>query len=167
MSYLTIPLDSSHDKKSFVCGKQLLDNYLHHQAKQDVKRKLSACFIAIEEKNKRVKGYYTVSSTLIQRDLLPKEIIKKLPPSYKDLPAILLGRLAVDNHYKGQRLGELLLTDALKRSFDTSVNNIGSMAVIVNPIDEDAVKFYKKYGFILLPDSGKMFISMDTVAALF
>lgn len=40
------------------------------------------------------------------------------------------------------------------------------MAIIVDPIDEDAAKFYKKYGFILLPDSGKMFISMDTVAKL-
>ena len=41
------------------------------------------------------------------------------------------------------------------------------MAVIVDPIDDDAVKFYKKYGFILLPDSGKMFIAMDTVSRLF
>jgi GNAT superfamily N-acetyltransferase len=165
MSYLTIALDSSHDKKDFVCGKELLDNYLHTQAKQDVKRKLSACFVLSE--GKVVKGYYTLSSTTIQRELLPQEIIKKLPPSYKDLPATLLGRLAVDSRYHGQGLGELLLIDALKRSYDTSVTSIGSMAIVVDPIDEDAVKFYKKYGFILLPDSGKMFISMDTVADLF
>ncbi len=165
MSYLTSALDSLHDKKNFVCGKELLDNYLHTQAKQDVKRKLSACFILSE--GKAVKGYYTLSSTTIQRDLLPQEIIKKLPPSYKDLPAILLGRLAVDRRYHGQGLGELLLIDALKRSYDTSVTSIGSMAIIVDPIDEDAVKFYKKYGFILLPDSGKMFISMDTVSQMF
>ena len=165
MSYLTTALDSSHDKKNFVCGKDLLDNYLHTQAKQDVKRKLSACFILNE--GKAVKGYYTLSSTTIQRDLLPEEIIKKLPLSYKDLPATLLGRLAVDNRYQGEGLGELLLIDALKRSYDTSISSIGSMAIIVDPIDEDAVKFYKKYGFILLPDSGKMFISMETVAKLF
>lgn len=165
MSYLTSALDSLHDKKNFACGKELLDNYLHTQAKQDVKRKLSACFILSE--GKAVKGYYTLSSTTIQRDLLPQEIIKKLPPSYKDLPAILLGRLAVDRRYHGQGLGELLLIDALKRSYDTSVTSIGSMAIIVDPIDEDAVKFYKKYGFILLPDSGKMFISMDTVSQMF
>jgi GNAT superfamily N-acetyltransferase len=96
-----------------------------------------------------------------------EEIVKKLPLSYKDLPATLLGRLAVDNRYQGQGLGELLLIDALKRSYDTSITSIGSMAVIVDPIDDDAVKFYKKYGFILLPDSGKMFIAMDTVSRLF
>ncbi len=165
MSYLTTALDSSHDKKNFACGKELLDNYLHTQARQDVKRKLSACFILSE--GKAIKGYYTLSSTTIQRDLLPQEIIKKLPPSYKDLPATLLGRLAIDIRYHGQGLGELLLIDALKRSYDTSITSIGSMAIIVYPIDEDAVKFYKKYGFILLPDSGKMFISMETIAQLF
>ena len=41
------------------------------------------------------------------------------------------------------------------------------MAILVDPIDKDAVKFYKKYGFILSPDSGKMFISMETVDKLF
>jgi len=165
MSHLTTALDSSHGKKNFVCGKELLDNYLHTQAKQDVKRKLSACFIMGE--GKTVKGFYTLSSTTIQGDLLPQEFIKRLSPSYKDLPATLLGRLAIDSRYHGQGLGELLLIDALKRSYDTSVTSIGSMAVIVDPIDEDAVRFYKKYGFILLPDSGKMFIPMDTVAKLF
>jgi GNAT superfamily N-acetyltransferase len=165
MTYLTTALDSLHDKKNFVCGKELLDNYLRTQAKQDVKRKLSACFVL--DKGKIIKGYYTLFGTTIQRDLLPEEIIKKLPPSYKDLPATLLGRLAVDNHYQGQGLGEFLLIDALKRSYDTSTNSIGSMAIIVDPIDKDAVMFYKKYGFILLPDSGKMFISMETVAKLF
>jgi len=165
MSYLTTALDSSHDKKNFLCGKELLDNYLHTQAKQDVKRKLSACFIL--SVRKEIKGYYTLSSATIQRDLLPQEIIKKLPPSYKDLPATLLGRLAIDSRYQGQGLGELLLIDALKRSYDTLISSIASISIIVDPIDEGAVMFYKKYGFILLPDSGKMFIPMDTVSKLF
>jgi hypothetical protein len=41
------------------------------------------------------------------------------------------------------------------------------MAVVVDPIDEDAVRFYQKYGFILLPDSGKMFLPMNIIARLF
>lgn len=165
MSYITIPLDNSHDKVHFNCGKQLLDNYMHTQAKQDMKRKLSACFVLADDK--KVKGYYTLSSTSVLRSQLTEEVIKKLPPSYIDLPATLLGRLAVDTNYKGQRLGELLLIDALKRSYDTSVNSVGSMTIVVDPIDAEAVNFYKKYGFILLPDSGKMFIPMNTVAQLF
>ena len=166
MSYLTEPLNSSHKKKNFKCSKKLLDDYLHTQAKQDVKRRLSACFILADEDNK-VKGYYTLSSTSILRELLPEDVIKKLPPSYNNLPATFPGRLAVDNSFKGQGLGELILMDALKRSYNASLSSIGSMAVIVDPIDEDAVKFYKKYGFILLPDSGKMFISIETISELF
>jgi len=57
--------------------------------------------------------------------------------------------------------------DALKRSYNTALSNIGSMAVIADPIDDEGVKFYKKYGFILLPDSGKMFIFLETISELF
>src|SRR5689334_7399032 len=114
MSYLTVPLHSSHKKEKFSCGKPLLDTYLHKQAKQDVKRKLSACFILPDQEN-NVKGYYTLSSASIERRFLPEEIIKKLPSSYYDLPVILLGRLAVNSEHQGKGLGELLLLDALKR----------------------------------------------------
>ena len=166
MNYLTESLNSLHKKRNFTCGKKLLDDYFQTQAKQDVKRKLSACFVLVDEDN-NVKGYYTLSSTSVNRELLPENIIKKLPPSYHNLPATLLGRLAVGNIYKGQKLGELLLIDALKRSYEASLNSVGSMAVIVDPIDGNAVQFYRKYGFILLAGSGKMFIPMETISELF
>lgn len=164
MSYITVPLSSSHNKEKFTCGKPLLDNYLHTQAKQDVKRKLSTCFVLPD--GNEIKGYYTLSTASIERKLLPDEIIKKLPPSYHDLPTILLGRLAISKNYQGQRLGEMILLDALKRSYAAS-KEVGSMAVIVDPLDEEAVRFYKKYDFILLPDSGKMFLPMATIEQLF
>lgn len=131
-----------------------------------MKRKLAACFILADE-SQRVKGYYTLSSTSIPREILPGEIIRKLPVSYHNLPASLLGRLAVDNAFKGHRIGETLLVDALLRSYEAASNSVGSMAVIVDPIDSNAEKFYKKYGFVLLPASGKMFIPMETVAKAF
>lgn len=166
MSYNTEPLSSSHKKKNFCCGKTLLDNYLHTQAKQDMKRKLSVCFILADDQN-NVQGYYTLSNASIQRERLSDEMRAKLPPSYTNLPTTLLGRLAVDNSCMGRGLGETLLVDALKRAYDTSVTSIGSMAVIVDPIDEDAKGFYRKYGFIPLPDSGKMFLPMETISQLF
>ncbi len=166
MNYLTEPLNPLHKKKNFICGKKLLDDYFRTQAKQDVKRKLAACFVLTDEDN-NLKGYYTLSSTSVIRKLLPENIIKKLPPTYHNLPATLLGRLAIDNNYKGQKLGELLLIEALKRSHEISQNSIGSMAVIVDPIDDDAIQFYSKYGFVLLSDSRKMFIPMETISELF
>lgn len=164
MNYLTVPLKNSHKKSDFSCEKQSLDKYLHEQVTQDIKRKLSACFI-IEGDNDFIKGYYTLSGSSIKKDLVPENIRKKMPPAYQDLPVTLLGRLAIDKSCKGQGLGEMILLDALSRSYDNSMI-IGSIAVVVDPLDEDAVNFYKKYGFISLPDSDKMFIAMKTIESL-
>ena len=165
MSYLTELLNPTHKKNEFDCGQELLDNYIHRQASQDVKRHLSVCFIIADEDNK-VKGYYTLSNASIDKELIPDSIKNKLPKSYNDIPVTLLGRLARDKNINGERLGETLLLDALKRSYATSTT-IGSMAVIVDPIDEDAKNFYLKYGFIELPDSKKMFMTMKTISTLF
>lgn len=165
MSNITSLLASTHGREDFSCGKEMLDNYLHKQAKQDMKRKVSACFILSDDQIK-IKGYYTLSNTSISRDLLPASIIKKLPPSYLNLPATLLGRLAVDSSFKGQGIGTILLMDALKRSYD-NLTTMASMAVIVDPLDEEAIAFYQHFGFILLPDSGKMFITMNQLEAIF
>jgi len=165
MSYITAILSSKHSKENFTCGKEMLDKYLHLQAKQDVKQKLTACFI-LSNNETTVLGYYTLSNTSVNREFLPDGIIKKLPPSYKHLPATLLGRLAVDINYKGQGLGANLLMDALRRSYDNSLQ-IASMAVIVDPIDEESMAFYNHFGFIALPDSGKMFIPMALLKNIF
>jgi GNAT superfamily N-acetyltransferase len=166
MSYLTVPLDSSYNKKDFFCGKSLLDNYLKKQASQDIKRKLCVVFI-LPAPDFNIKGYYSLSSGSISRNFVPQDIMKKMPESYSDLPVTLLGRLAVDKRYMKQGIGELLLLDALKRSYDISVSSIGSIAVIIDPLDKEAESFYAKYGFILLPNSGRMFLSMKTISQLF
>jgi predicted GNAT family N-acyltransferase len=166
MTYLTEPLNSTHKKSEFSCKNLLLDEYLKKQAKQDVKRMLSACFV-LKNADNQIIGYYTLSSLSIKKENLSEEITRKLPPNYENLPVTLLGRLAVDEKFKGQKFGELLLIDALKRCLFTSINSIGSMAVVVDPIDENAVKFYKKYDFIELKGSGKMFLEMATISKLF
>lgn len=163
--FLTVPLHTTHKKANFRCGNERLDTYLHKQAKQDVKRKLAACFVLVDEKQ-AIKGYYTLSNAGISRDLIPEELKKRFPPSYQSLPVTLLGRLAIDEAYQGQGIGKLLLIDSLKRSFQVS-RIIGSMAVIVDPIDEAAKQFYERYQFILLPSSGKMFLPMKTIGQLF
>lgn len=166
MIYLTEPLDSTHDRESFSCGKELLDNYFWRQAKQDLKRKLAACFVLVDKETKKISGYYTLSSNSISHDLIPDSFKKKLPKLYLFLPTILLGRLAVDRSFQGKGLGKILLIDSLKRCLETS-DSIGAFAVIVDPLDPEAEGFYKKYGFIKLTDSGKMFLPMKTIKELF
>ncbi len=157
-------LESIHVKEEFSCGYDLLDNYLKRQANQDIKRKLSSCSVLVDKQN-IVKGYFTLSANSIRRQDLPEELIKKLPPSYSDLPVILLGRIAIDKSIQGNGFGEILLFDALKKCLDLS-NQLGILAIVVDPIDDKAVSFYKSYGFIELPTSDKMFLSMKTVEQL-
>ena len=166
MNELTEHLNSKHRKKEFSCGKDMLDNYLQKQANQDIKRKLSACFVLNDQEIDLIKGYYTLAQNSLSQSLIPTQFQKKLPNSYKSIPTTLLGRLAIDNRFQGKGVGKLLLIDALRRSYEIS-KSIGSFAVVVDPIDEDAEQFYAKYGFIKLPDSGKMFLPMNTIKTLF
>lgn len=166
MSQLSEPLISTHKKSEFSCGKEMLDVYIRKQANQDIKRKLSACFVIIDTKTNLIKGLYTLSSNSIPLEFIPPQLQKKLPKSCQSIPTILLGRLAVDNKFQGLGIGKLLLIDALKRSVELS-KTIGCFAIVVDPIDWEAEKFYDKYGFIKLPDSGKMFIAMKTINQLF
>ena len=166
MNELTENIHSTPRIKEFSCGKDMLDDYLHKQVSQDIKRKLSACFVLNDKETDLLKGYYTLANNSIAQELIPNEFQKKLPNSYKSIPTILLGRLAIDHRFQNQGVGKLLLVDALKRSYDIS-KSIGSFAVIVDPLDEDAERFYDKFGFIKLPDSGKMFLPMNTIKTLF
>jgi len=156
-------LDDSHDKTEFDCGNEMLNNYLRRQASQDVKRDLSVCYILADENDKAI-GYYTLSSNSIGREEFPDEMVKKLPKSYADLPTILIGRLAIDKSKKGNGLGEYLLMEALNQCAELS-ERVGTLAVMVDPIDESAESFYKRYDFIKLPDSNKMFIPIKTIKA--
>jgi GNAT superfamily N-acetyltransferase len=166
MSCLTIPLDAKLNRKSFSCGKDLLDNYFLKQANQDVNRKLSACFVLIDKQSNNITGYYTLSGNSISNNQIPDSFKKKLPKAYSCIPTILIGRLAIDKNFQGKGIGKVLLIDALKRCFDIS-HTIGAFAVIVDPLDIEAERFYEKYGFIRLPDSGKMFLPMKTIKELF
>lgn len=158
-------LDKKHNREDFDCGKELLSNYLKTQAGQDIKRKLSACFV-LSENEIQIQGYYTLSNNSIPLSSFPKDIQKKLPKSYHSIPTTLLGKLAIDKKYQGQGIGKILLIDALKRCYEIATE-IGSFAVVVDPIDEEAEKFYIKYDFIKLPDSKKMFIAVKTLQELF
>ncbi len=168
MSLQTENLKSSHYREDFYSGKELLDNYIKKQVNQDIKKKLSVCFVITEneDKKEKVKGYYTLSNSGVSREMIPGNYQKKFPKSYKTIPVTLLGRLARDRQYNVKRAGEFLLMDALYKCH-LAAKEIASFAVVVDPIDEEAESFYEKYGFMFLPDSKKMFLSMKTIDQLF
>jgi GNAT superfamily N-acetyltransferase len=158
-------LDKKHNREDFDCGKAILTQYLKTQAGQDIKRKLAVCFV-LADTEIVIKAYYTLSNNSIPLSSFPEYIQRKLPKSYLAIPTILLGRLAIDKKYQGKGIGKILLIDALKRCYEIS-QEIGTFAVVVDPLDHEAEKFYGKYDFIKLPDSGKMFIATKTLQELF
>ncbi|MDC3132778.1 GNAT family N-acetyltransferase [Flavobacteriaceae bacterium] len=154
-------LDKTHNRKNFECEEKSLTDYIQKQVSQDVKKRLAICFVASDSDN-NIIGYYTLTSESLGRELIPEKYLQKVPKNY-NAPVILLGRLARDQKEKGTGLGENLLLDALFRAFTISEESIGAMAVVVDPINDYAIKFYEKYGFEQLPDSEKMFLPMNTI----
>lgn len=157
-------LEKNHNRKNFTCEEDSLTEYIRKQVNQDIRKRLATCFVAIDNQQ-NVIGYYTLSSESLGRELIPEKYLKQLPKNY-NAPVILLGRLARDLTAKGTGLGEHLLLDALFRSYHLSNKSIGAMAVVVDPVNEKAVEFYKKYGFQQLPDSKKLFLPMKVIEQL-
>ncbi len=154
-----------HIRSDFCCGKDSLDNYIHRQASQDIKRRVSTVFVLIDEPDLNVLGYYTICSYTVDVTVFDEAFAKHLP-RYPLLPATLLGRLAVDHRQKGKGLGELMLIDALAKSRNAATQ-VASLAVIVDVLDEEALNFYLKYGFVQFRQNPmKLYLPMKSVEEL-
>lgn len=139
-------LSAEHDRSVFNSGSKSLDSYLKQQVTQDSRRRITACFVAHDADN-RIVGYYTLASASMLLSELPADFGKKLP-RYPSVPAVRLGRLAVDQNFQGQGLGGALLADALDRAIRSE---IAAYAMVVNAKDDRAAMFYHHHGFIILP----------------
>ncbi len=152
------PLDAAHDRGVFASGSDPLDRYLREQVTQDVRRRVTACFVALAE-DSRIAGYYTLASASLLLADLPATTAKKLP-RYPSVPTVRMGRLAVDQAFKSKGLGGALLAAALHRAARSA---IAAHALVVDAKDEAAAAFYRHHGFIALPDSPLvMFLPLAT-----
>lgn len=155
-------LAKEYDRSSFHSGSGLLDDYLHRQVTQDIRRRVAACFVALTHEQ-RIAGFYTLSSASLPLTDLPADISHKLP-RYPSVPAARMGRLAVDRDFQGQGLGSALLGDALIRA---ARSELAAYALVVDAIDEAAADFYRHHGFISLPDLPlTLFLPLATVGPL-
>jgi predicted N-acetyltransferase YhbS len=150
-----------HRRDEFSCESPELTEFLRTRARKEAKSRTSACFILVPVADPgQIVGYYTLSATSIELEKLPAELTRKLP-RYPRLPATLLGWLARALAFKGQGIGDLLMVDALKRSYENS-SVIGSVAVLVDPKDAPTAKFYGTFGFQPL-NGQKMFLPMKSI----
>ena len=158
------PLGEHHARSAFASGVEPLDRYFRTQAGQDVRRRVAACFVLVEDGGAEPLGFYTLAATSLTLAELPEALTKRLP-RYPTVPATLMGRLAVDGRHRGEGLGEMLLMDALARALRSE---IATFAVVVDAKDERAAKFYAKYGFRALTTEGRrLFLPMAEVAQSF
>ncbi len=135
-------LGGSHDRRGFTCGVEALDRYFREQVSQDIRRRITSCFVAVDPAG-GIAGYYTFAATSIPMTQLAPDEARRLP-RYPLLPAVLIGRLAVALPYAGQGLGGTLLADALMRAARAEP---AIFAMIVDAKDDAAGRFYAHHGF--------------------
>jgi ribosomal protein S18 acetylase RimI-like enzyme len=137
------PLGAEHDRESFHCGEEALDRYFKTQATQDIRRRIANCFVAVEGASNQVAAYYTIAAASLPLLDLPPEEAKRLP-RYPTLPAVRIRRLAVDRKFQGRGLDGALLVDAAERSLQSPP---AVYTLLVDAKNDDAVAFYRHYGF--------------------
>ena len=159
------PLRKNHIRDRFDSGIPELDEFIQKYARQNERRGLGRTFVATRENDTRVFGYFTLRTGEVKVERLPPAEAKRFPRY--PVPVVHLARLAVDRATQGQGLGELLLATALRKAYIASTE-IASFAVEVIAINEQAKRFYLKFGFHeLLHDSRNLYLPMKTVRRVF
>jgi GNAT superfamily N-acetyltransferase len=145
------PLHTTHQRAGFKTSHHpQLAEYLRKQASQDVRRRLARVFCLTAAGETAVLGYYTLSAASVEPGHLPDAARRGLP-SRLAIPAVLLGRLAVDATAEGRGIGRLLLSDAILRV--QAQRDIGIHALLIDAKDLIAAAFYLRFGFQAFPSS--------------
>lgn len=153
-------LGPQQDRTQFCSGSAPLDQYFQQQVSQDAGRRITSCFVALA-KDQQIAGFYTLASTSVVLTDSPHAVGKKLP-RYPTVPAVRMGRLAVDQNLKGKGLGGALLADALAR---VSRAEIAAFALVVDAKDKIASALYLHRGFIAFAGSPlSFFLPMAAVS---
>lgn len=136
------PLASGHQLEDFDCGKPSLNDWLLRHARQAQASGSAKTFVVADDD--RVAGYF--SPTVGQIDILDApQRVRKGMGNYP-LPVVILARLAVCKQDHGRGIGFGLLQDAIRRTF-LIAEQAGIRAILTHPIDEDAARFYARFGF--------------------
>ncbi len=144
--FRVIQLPTEYGRKTreqFHSGAAPLDKYFKEKVTQDIRNNLAKCFVAMSDD--RIAGFYTLSSSSIALCDLSDDLQNRL--RYDQIPAVRIGRLAVDKDSRGKGLGSNLLVDALVRTLNAPM---GVYAVSVDAINETAKGFYLRHDFIPL-----------------
>jgi GNAT superfamily N-acetyltransferase len=159
-------LEEFDEVESFDCGDDPLNSYLkRHAWTNQQKISIGVTYVAADESAPHtVLGYFTLATSSVPRDRLPRKFMRGLPPY--DLPLILLARLAVDKRFAGRGLGHALLSEALKITLHVA-SEVGCRCIVTDAYPDKA-GWYARYGFIPLEGAvgtglQKMFLDVRTI----
>jgi len=157
------PLSEYHSVASFESGVKSLDDWLRHHGLENQKRNLSRVFVLLSDSDE-VLGYYSLTMGGVRKSDLPQNYARGLPPI--DIGMVLLGRLAVSRIHQGQGIGRDLLVDAIIRAAHAG-EQVAARFICVDPIDDGAQAFYKRFGFIDIEgdEHGRMYLSIAAALA--
>jgi ribosomal protein S18 acetylase RimI-like enzyme len=156
-------LTASHDRTGFACGTEALDRYFQTQVTQDARRRVSTCYVAIDEISGRIAGFYTLSAGGVPLSELPQQPLVKKLPRYPSVPVACLGRLAIGQPFQGRKLGAALLADAALRA---TRSELAVFALVVDAKDDAAAAFYRHHGFEpLATEPRRLILPLGTVKA--
>ncbi len=147
-------LAPEHGRAGFVSGVEPLDRYFREQASHDVRRRVTACYVAVEAATHKIAGFYNLSASSVPLAEVPEQLARRLP-RYSAVPVACIGRLAVHQDYRGQKLGAALLWDAIVRALRAEM---GVFALVVDAKDDQAAAFYRHHGFIALSSLPKTLV---------
>jgi GNAT superfamily N-acetyltransferase len=157
-------LQSHHDRATFDCGNTSLNNFLRHQARQNMDRHVGVTHVVVEAAgDTKILGYYTLVTRTIDRDIIPAKGLPSGP-----IGVVLLGRLAVDIAAQRRGLGKRMLLRSMKQAL-SAATEVGIFALVVNAIDDAAKGWYLglDWGFVqLLDDPHHLYISIKTLKQL-
>ena len=139
-------LNSSHVISHFDCGKPALNEWLVRHAAQAQSSGLARTFVVSD--SDEIVGYYSL--TVGQVDYIEAPIRIRKGMGQHPVPVVLLARLAVSLHHQGRGIGRGLLQDAVRRTL-VIAEQAGIRALLAHPIDENAYRFYHRFGFISSP----------------
>lgn len=141
------PLAVQHQLEGFDCGRPTLNHWLLHHARQAQTSGSARAFVVADEEN-RVAGYFSLTVGQVDTVEAPERI--RLGMGRFPLPVVILARLAVSRENHGRGLGVGMLQDAIRRTL-VIAEQAGIRAILTHPIDEDAARFYTRFGFTASP----------------
>lgn len=141
------PLTAGHELADFQSGEPVLDEWLPERAIANAESAASKTYVICPAGSQRVVGFYAICMGQILNQEATGSMRRNMP---RHIPAVILGRLAIDQGWQGQGLGQALLQDVVARSLRASVE-ISARLLVVHAISPAAERFYLHHGFTRLP----------------